>query len=86
VKEAKGRPMRALRLLIPLTIAFTVAATSTAAASAGKTQAPAASGPPCNSSFDPYKYTQAQVQACGYATFSMLAGARSGGRRIVCRI
>jgi hypothetical protein len=66
-------------VLIPLTVAFTVAATSTAAASAGKAQAPAASGPPCNSSFDPYKYTQAQVQACGYSTYSMLAGSDLAG-------
>jgi hypothetical protein len=52
--------------------ALTVTATS-AAASVSTAHAPAASGPPCGSSFDPYHYQEAQVRACGYNTYPMTA-------------
>jgi hypothetical protein len=59
-------------------LAVTVTVTSFAA-SASNAQTPAAAGPPCNSSFNPYHYTEAQVRACGYATYPMLAAANLAG-------
>jgi hypothetical protein len=47
-------------------IGLTVTAGHAGAASA----APRATTLDCNSSFDPYAYTQAQVSACGYQTFA----------------
>jgi hypothetical protein len=49
--------------------------TAFVAAGGSEAQAPAIPGPPCNSSFNPYHYTEAQVRACGYATFPMVAAA-----------
>ena len=75
----KGRGPTRLRLFLVMISALAVAMVS-ATASVSKAQASStASGPSCDSSFNPYSYTQAQVQACGYATSPMLAAPNLAG-------
>src|ERR1700716_721635 len=60
---------RRLPLLLGVVFLLTMAIGSTGASAAHVTAGPTN----CNSSFDPYRYTQAEVSACGYSTFSRLA-------------
>jgi hypothetical protein len=81
VGKAEGQIRRARRLLVISALAVIL---TSVAASVSNAQTSAAAGPPCNSSFNPYHYTEAQVRACGYTTFPMMAAPDlAGGGSVV---
>lgn len=70
------RPARGLPVLLGAAVLLTVGIGSSGVGATHRAGGPAN----CNSSFDPYSYSQAAVSACGYRTFSMLATkAMAGG-------
>lgn len=69
---------RVVRQSIAIFGVLVVTATS-ASASVMTGKVASTSGPPCNSSFNPYHYTESAVQACGYATYPMLAASDLAG-------
>jgi len=81
MEREKGHFRRARSLLIgsALVVTVTCVAATASNAQSSASRSLAASGPPCKSSFNPYHYTQAQVQACGYSTYPMLAAADLAG-------
>ncbi|MBV9094130.1 MAG: hypothetical protein JO132_09675 [Streptosporangiaceae bacterium] len=72
--ENAGRRRRGMRLFTFMVIICALTVTAVwAAAGVSKAQPLAASGPACNSSFNPYRYALAQIRACGYAIYPVLA-------------
>jgi hypothetical protein len=67
--RVRTRSTSRLSLVLGVVFLLTMAIGSTGASAAHLVAGPA----DCSSSFNPYQYTQAEVSACGYSTFSRLA-------------
>lgn len=74
-KGERRRTPSAIRLRVTLSVLGAVVCTTLAALAVPRLAqaAPSGGSPPCDSSFDPYSYTQAAVEACGYKTFPLEA-------------
>ena len=70
MKRRKKRPLSTMRLAVVSLLAIT--AVSAVASFSGAQAAPIAAVP-CHTSFNPYRYTPAQLRTCGYVTYPRIA-------------
>jgi len=70
VERRKKRPLSTMRLAVVSLLAI---AAAPAVASISVAQAAPIAAVPCHSSFNPYRYTPAQLRTCGYVTYPRIA-------------